>query len=125
MSLRESSAIDPRKQSRTLARNQSLFREVNEQIKRLSVRHSLVDVDMICECSDPGCSEMLSVPLDEYELVRGVSTRFLVLPGHEIPEIERTVGEYNGFIVVEKIGDDARVAARLDPRASRERDSGS
>ena len=46
VSLRESSAIDPRKQSRTLARNQSLFREVNEQIKRLSVRHSLVDVEL-------------------------------------------------------------------------------
>jgi hypothetical protein len=98
-----------------LVRTQALFRDVNEQIRRLASEHELVDLDLICECSDDACAERLAVPVDEYERVRAVSARFFVQRGHEIPEIERTVGEHDGFIIVEKLGEAAEIAEELDP----------
>ena len=53
-----------------LARNQALFREVNERINELR-RPTVSLVEFVCECSDPSCTKSLSVAPGEYEAVRG------------------------------------------------------
>jgi hypothetical protein len=53
----------------------------------------------------------------EYESVREHATRFVLLSGHDIPEVERIVHEGDGYIVVEKIGEGMKVAKELDPRS--------
>jgi len=52
----------------------------------------------------------------EYERVRRFPTRFVVSPAHAGVKGERVIDETASFVVVEKIGDAAVVAIRLDPR---------
>jgi hypothetical protein len=52
----------------------------------------------------------------EYEKVRAHPTRFLVRPGQEDLEVDAVVGKSQGSLIVEKTGDAAAEATRLDPR---------
>jgi hypothetical protein len=99
------------------ARNQVVFREVNEHIAALSGAGAQTSVSLfICECSDPECAEALEVTLAEYERVRADGARFVVCAGHQIAEIERVVGGNGRFLVVEKIGPAGTIARTADPR---------
>jgi hypothetical protein len=78
---------------------------------------NFAQLELVCECADDQCAERLSVPADEYELIRTRSDHFVISPGHQVPEIEETVGHFNGYLVVEKVGLAGEVATRLDPRS--------
>lgn len=54
------------------ARNQSLYREVNERVRSLdSGWMSMSDeVGFVCECADESCALPLTLTLAEYEAVR-------------------------------------------------------
>ena len=90
------------------ARNESLFREVNEAIEGL--QEQLGDVDesspaqFICECSRYECTDRVTLTLSEYAEVRADDTHFVLLPGHLDPEIERVVRRTDQYVVVEKFG---------------------
>jgi hypothetical protein len=100
------------------ARNQVLFREVNEHIAQLCTDGPEVSVNrFICECSNEGCAEALEISADEYERVRAHGTRFLVLPGHQLADVERVIEGSGRFLVVEKLGAAAAIARASDPRA--------
>ena len=90
-----------------LAANESLFRDLNEHIK--GVADDLGGLDhpyaFVCECSHARCSARITATLREYESVRLQSDRFLVVGGHEIPEIERVVDRNSRFATVEKLGE--------------------
>ena len=106
---------------RRSARNESLYRQVNEAIERAS--SGLPDraggsAEFICECARADCTTRVEVKLDEYEWVRSDSSRFIVAPGHDDPALETVVTRGRDHWVVEKLGDGAAVAEALDPRAS-------
>jgi hypothetical protein len=84
-----------------LARNQTLFREVNERIEKVAGTNEVVE--FVCECSDTACVAKVELTLSEYERIRSNSVWFFVQTGHEIPEIERVVSQDDGYAVVEKI----------------------
>jgi hypothetical protein len=84
-----------------LARNQSVFREVNERIEEFAGDSG--GEWFICECSRPDCSSTLELTVPEYEHVRSDSTWFFVKRGHDIPEIERVVAQGSGYVIVEKL----------------------
>ena len=93
------------------ARNQLVFREVNERIAELTGLLSETGINLfICECSDPTCAESLEATREEYEAVRADPTRFIVLHGHELPEVERVVDGNARYLVVETIGVAADIA---------------
>lgn len=95
------------------ARSQLLFRELNEQLRKLAGGG---DVDVVCECVNGSCFDRLVVRLDEYEAVRRFPTRFVVKEGHVAHDVERAVESHDGYVVVEKSGADAEHAIMLDPR---------
>ncbi|MGH3041495.1 MAG: hypothetical protein ACRDNG_07120 [Gaiellaceae bacterium] len=101
-----------------VARNESLFREVNERIKQVNeVVPTESESDFLCECGDPECTKPISLTLREYEEVRREATHFAVLPGHFVPDIEQVVAQNERFAVVAKTAPQAaRVATREDPR---------
>jgi hypothetical protein len=103
------------------AQDQALWREVNERLRDLNeaFEHSARFSEFLCECADRNCVEHVFMTLEEYERVRRVATRFLVLPGerHVFPEVERVVEEHDGYVVVEKFGEAGRMATKLDPRS--------
>jgi hypothetical protein len=102
------------------AKNQSLFREVNERVKYVNhaARSGGSLGDWICECADDGCTGRVEMSVEEYEAIREDGARFFVLPGdaHVWPDIERVVSRTDRFWVVEKAGRARESAKRLDPR---------
>jgi predicted RNA methylase len=97
------------------ARNQSLFRAVNE--KMTQVNQAFVSVTgayaIACECADTSCVQTVDIAPDAYEQVRANPRQFVVLHGHVYPEVEIVVGEADAYVVVEKIAAAARVAEEL------------
>ena len=104
---------------RRLAENEALFRAVNERIEERAV--ALGDdghvYEFFCECSNPECTFRIRATLVEYERVRADPARFVVKPGHDLPEVERVVVRDDAYWVVEKEDEAAEHAARLDPRS--------
>jgi hypothetical protein len=92
-----------------LARNQALYREVNERIVEL-LDAPTTPIEFLCECSNDGCAETVSMTLTEYELVRAQPTTFAVVPGHEILAIERVVEKNHTYLVVDKVNGRKAVA---------------
>jgi hypothetical protein len=90
------------------ARNEALFREVNERIAQLGERAQAWSpdgrVEFLCECGEgEGCGQRVSVPIDVYERVRSQDDRFVVRPGHETPELEQAIEWTDEYVVVDKI----------------------
>lgn len=101
-----------------IARNEVLFREVNERIREVPL--DTRDDDMtgfLCECGDGNCTETISLTIAEYEQVRSDPATFAVMPGHVIPDVEDVVLEEERFTVVCKHVQEAAIAIEHDPRA--------
>jgi hypothetical protein len=94
-----------------IAKNELAFRKLNEEIERLSERWHHEVLDAFCECGDPECFSHLLLPPAVYERIRD-ERHFLVLPGHEIPDVESVVERHQGFFVVEKPEDAIELAKR-------------
>lgn len=94
------------------ARNQALFRAVNEKVKLLNEAFSeiLDTFEVACECADGECIQMLEIAPADYTVVRSNPRRFVVLPEHVDLEVERVVAEHGAYVVVEKIEAAAVVA---------------
>jgi hypothetical protein len=103
-----------------LARNETLFREVNERIEQAVEHTSREDghiYEFLCECSNSDCMLLLPLTIVEYEAVRSDPRQFIVAPGHELPEIEKIIALHRGYQVVQKSGDAAEFVAERDPRS--------
>jgi hypothetical protein len=101
------------------ARNQALFREVNERLQELASDFQATAGSTVfsCECADLSCVAQIDMTLDEYEAVRSDPNQFLVLAAHVIPDVENIVRADDGYVVVAKIGEGGEIAAEADPRA--------
>jgi hypothetical protein len=105
-----------------LARNEAIFREINERTRSLQERFGPEDPttafeEFLCECGDQLCVERVKLTVREYEMVRDEATQFVVRPGHSVARIERTLLENDRYAVVIKLGDSAKVAEDRDPRS--------
>ena len=104
---------------RKLGLNEAMFREVNERLEELN--RTFADftdrLQVVCECADMACAEMIDVPAADYERIRSDPTLFIVVPGHAITDVEDVVEVLPNFEVVRKReGEPARVARATDPR---------
>jgi len=108
--------VDP--PDRRLARNEALFREVNESVRTLTEGNGNDGMlhDFFCECADVDCTIRVKLTNSEYETARSEGTRFIVACGHELLDLERIVLENDRFLLVEKTGGGGDEAAKLDPR---------
>jgi hypothetical protein len=100
-----------------LARNETIFREVNERIEELAQRGELDSLQILCECGNGDCKEPLRVSVAEYERVRQEPTDFFVASGHVIPAIERVIDTGQRFDVVRKLAEEGELARKTDPRS--------
>jgi hypothetical protein len=110
--------MDPRETR--LARNETLFREVNERIEEAVERAGREDehvYEFLCECSNTDCTLLLPLTIAEYEAVRTDPRQFIVAPGHELPEIESVVAQTSGYQIVLKVGEAAEFVTERDPRS--------
>ena len=101
-------------QRQRAAKNQSLFREVNERIEDLT-KSAPVSL-FVCECMNDTCDAGVEMSVADYEQVRAGGNRFFVLPGHEVEEVEAVIETNGRYLVVAKLGTGGEVAEQLDPR---------
>lgn len=107
-------------QARRVGLNESLFRQVNEQIESLNhgFGADLPTLTVICECADGDCAERIEMAISAYEQVRADPRRYIVVPGHAVQEFESIVEHTGGYDVVEKRpGEAAKLAEETDPRS--------
>jgi hypothetical protein len=106
------------------AKNQSLFRDLNERIEDISERLDLTTkmIDFVCECAHPDCAETVEMTQTEYESIRRIATHFAIKAGHEIADVEQVMAGNARYIVVSKLGAAGEAATQLDPRG-REQDA--
>jgi hypothetical protein len=98
-----------------IARNEALFREVNERVQEITPSEG--GIDFICECGYEECIERVSLTSDEYERVRSDPVEFFVKPGHEIPDVEEVVEAHDRFLLVRKHVAERDIARQTDPRS--------
>jgi hypothetical protein len=114
--------VEPR--ASRLAKNEALFREVNERIAEItagldsSISQPEALDGVVCECADALCMERVGpIPMGAYEEVRSDSKRFIIAAGHQSPDVENVVEQQNDYWIVEKHeGVPADVARERDPR---------
>jgi CheY-like chemotaxis protein len=76
-------------------------RAVNDDLIRLSAAHGGIR-RIVCECSRRICTELLDVTVADYDAVRAHPTRLLVVPGHELEEVQRVVSRTRWVAVVQE-----------------------
>ena len=96
------------------AKNQALYRNVNERIEALAASFENLSRNRIetfvCECADPSCVEQVHLSIGDYERVREDGNRFVVRAGHVFPDIDDVVATHDGYAVVAKRGAGAGAA---------------
>jgi hypothetical protein len=99
--------------SERIAKNEAVFRATNREIEEAGKeaagdREGVLEV--LCECGQEGCSGLISLTAAEYDGIHVQDDRFIVLPGHENPEIESVVERRAEYLVVDKFGEAEEIA---------------
>ena len=106
------------KNQRRVAANEATIRDVNEGIERGQwPGEEDSPVGFRCECARLGCNQLIELTVREYEEIRANPRRFVVVPGHELPDVETVVESRRGYLIVEKRDQAGKVAEWHDPRA--------
>lgn len=97
--------------------NEAIFRSANEQVlddldglKKMNMHvmgdAAVSDTDkplhFYCECSNDECLQRIVLKPSKYKDLHQNTSQFVLVPGHEIPELERTIQRTERYIVVEK-----------------------
>ncbi len=105
------------KQPRRAAANEATIRDVNEGIERGQwPGEEDTPVAFRCECARLGCNRLIELSVHEYEEIRANPRRFVLIPGHEFPDIEAVIETRPGYFIVEKRDQAAEVAEERNPR---------
>jgi hypothetical protein len=108
------------------ARNEALFRNLNERLKELDDRldtrvvgaPAIDHEEFFCECGGLDCMARIAMTRAQYESIRASGERFAVLGDHVDESIEDVIERHRGFVVVRKEpGKPAEIARELDPRS--------
>jgi hypothetical protein len=76
-------------------------------------------VNEAIECGNLGCNATVELTIPAYERVRSGFDCFLVVPGHELPDIERVAERHEDYLVVTKEdGQAVLIAAVTDERST-------
>jgi hypothetical protein len=100
-----------------IAENESLFRAANERVKDYEERRTRMLERYFCECANPECRGMVRLGKADYERVRSNSRRFVIIPGHEVPDVETVIERNEGWAIVEKAPETSPTVEALDPRS--------
>jgi hypothetical protein len=92
--------------ARRAARNEEVVRDVNRQIEAGAHLHGVSsEMPLHCECAQTVCLEKIELAAHVYEPILAERYRFVVVPEHVQPEVERVVEQHDNFVVVEKVGE--------------------
>lgn len=91
--------------------NEELMEELNRRMERLlgEIREQDDDDDrdapiaFLCECSHLDCRERINLEPSRFDRIHRDPDQFILVPGHEVPDVERVVDQFGDHLVVRKI----------------------
>ena len=99
------------------ARNEEVFRSVNERIEQAIEQHGVASpTPFHCECDRETCFEKVELLPARYREVIEQRYCFVIVPGHDDPQIERVVEEHDSYSIVEKVGEAREALDRQHPQ---------
>lgn len=84
----------PREQR--IIQTETFFRAVNEEIATLEGQVFL------CECGNPACMAAITLSRESLEQLHRDKNTFVVLRGHELPDVETVIARSDGYLIVRK-----------------------
>ena len=96
-----------------IAKNETMFRAANREIEQADQEAGAGPgqlIEFLCECGRQECGDVITMTVADYDSVHIQADRFVVLRGHESPEIEKVVEERAGYLVVDKFGEAEDIA---------------
>jgi hypothetical protein len=122
--------MSPSLQQKKWAENELVFRQYNEQVikdinttKDIASEHGqteyaegLEDLSLLfyCECYDENCHDRIPLTPKQYEENHQNKSQFIILPGHQLPEVERVMQNSGYYMVVEKFIEPPKTAKKLN-----------
>ena len=92
---------------RRLRENEEIMESLNRKVEGTLKRFRREDgtdpetpMNLFCECSDLHCRGRIQIRPSRFDELHRDPEQFVVLPGHEIPEIERVAGAEGGYLIV-------------------------
>ena len=96
---------------------EATMRDVNESIERGRwPGDEDTPVGFRCDCARVGRNRLVELTVRQYEHIRSHPRRFVVVPGHELPDVETVVATRPGYVIVEKRDQAGAVAEQSDRR---------
>jgi len=93
-----------------LRRNEELMEQLNRRIERtLGEIRDEEDEDadapiaFLCECSQLDCRDRIHMAPSRFDRIHRDPDLFIVIPGHEILEVERVVDQEGDALIVRKL----------------------
>jgi len=86
--------------------NELLFRAVNEKLRALNIEFEGFANEaavFVCECNRIDCMAQIELGVEAFDAVCAEPLRFVVVPGHKVPEVEHVVNRNGTYVVVEKL----------------------
>ena len=91
--------------------NEELMEELNRRMERMleEIREDDESTDadepiaFLCECSHLDCRERVHLEPSVFDRIHKDPEVFILVPGHEIPDVERIVDQMGDFLIVRKI----------------------
>ena len=106
------------------AKNEALARRLNEHVEATTDDLDFTGVaapidrgEYLCECADLACVEHVALAHAEYAHARSNPIWFVVVPGHEVVDIETVIEANQRFAIVEKHPGEAAIALATAPKA--------
>jgi ANTAR domain len=96
---RHASVLSSAARADRIVQTELFFRAINEEIAR-SDDHA--PTMFLCECGNPACAERLELTSAALRDLHAEDGLFVVLSGHEIPDVESVVDRANGYLIVRK-----------------------
>ena len=89
-----------------VAANEASFREINATLHEglsKAEREEGEPVAFVCECGLASCHSLVRMPIERYQGARAHPARFVIVPGHEIADVERVLEHHDTWAIVEKL----------------------
>jgi len=78
------------------------FARANERIRASAEKYDFQhQVPFLCECSDVTCTGSVRLGLTNYREARASTDAFLLLPGHDDPQVDQIVARGDGYVLVQ------------------------
>jgi hypothetical protein len=96
---RHSSALSPGLRAKRIVQTEVFFRAINDEIAQ---HDGTADTLYMCECGNPLCRDSIRLAPGAIEKLHSSRRHFVVLAGHEIPDVETVVDRADGYVIIRK-----------------------